>query len=144
LGCANIIFRKSEPSESQKGTFSCFENILWNCYKHVSLKFNIMKLVQTNYLHCNMMIHFLRDSLDCGSECKGNLTFWLLRMAYWEINLGHQWHGINEASLLDLSARWRKKFQKLCCCISIQCGFFVFLFVCFVRVLSFLLFLFTF
>ena len=82
MGYANIIFRNSELSESQKGKIGGFENIFWNCCKHVSLKFDIMKLVQTNYLQCNMMIHFLRYSLDCGSECKGNLTFWLLHIAY--------------------------------------------------------------
>jgi len=52
-----------------------------------------MKLGQTIYLHCNMMIHFLRDSLDCGFDCKGNLTFWLLHITCWMINLGHKWHG---------------------------------------------------
>jgi hypothetical protein len=60
----------------------CNNNMHGERIKKVSLKFNIMELEQTNYLHCNMMIHYLRDSLDCGFECKGNLTFWLLYIAY--------------------------------------------------------------
>ena len=35
-----------------------------------------------------MTMHFLRDSLDLRSECKGNLMFWLIHVTHLKVKIG--------------------------------------------------------